>query len=66
MKKKDEININDMVSYQNRMVDKDSFRAYVYGKDDAKKLANSWDEHKELIASGIWFSEKPVAEKKKA
>ena len=51
--------------YCNRWVDKKHFRAYVYSKD-AKKIANSYDEYLELIATGLWFDNPPQTEVKNA
>lgn len=46
--------------YKDRWVDKEHFRAYVYGKDGTK-LANSYREYEQLISSGVWFSTKEKA-----
>lgn len=53
----------DQDIYMGRWVDREHFRAYVYNATD-KKLANSWDEYKDLIATGLWFDEKPVVAEK--
>lgn len=49
------------VYYNGRWVDKDHFRAFVYGKDEIK-LANSYKEYENLIATGTWFSSKQKLE----
>jgi len=53
--------------YQDRWVDKNTFRAWVYDKNGEQKLANSYKEFEELTSSGIWFSkqvqEEPVVVK---
>jgi len=48
-----------LVSYNGSQIDSKYFRAYVYHADGIKKLANSWDEHQELVATGEWFTSKP-------
>lgn len=48
----------ERVMYQGRAVPKDAFRVFVYGKDKAMKLMNSWDEYSKAIASGLWFANK--------
>ena len=53
------VDMNDLVDYQGRMVDKDTFAAFVYDKDGNEQLAKSWDEYEELIATGIWLSVRP-------
>ena len=55
--------------YMGRWVDREYFRTFVFSAPDAlkgtqKKLAKSWDEYQSLIASGLWFDEQPVADKK--
>ena len=42
------------VFYNDKWVDKDHFRAFVYSTDK-QKLANSYKEYEDLIASGLWF-----------
>jgi hypothetical protein len=51
-----------LVNYMGNMVDKNSFRVFVYGANGEKKLANSWEEYQELICSGVWFTTKESAE----
>jgi hypothetical protein len=51
------------VYYQNRWVNRENFRAYVYS-GDAKKIANSYKEYSELIESGLWFSTRDNLETK--
>ena len=45
--------------YLGRWVNKDQFRAYVYNSKGDQKLANSYNEFQEDIASGLWFASKP-------
>lgn len=54
----------DMILYDGRVVPKEGFRAFVYGPDNAQKLANSWIEYESLISSGLWFSTKEKAHNK--
>lgn len=46
------------VQYQGKLVSKDHFRVFVYGKDNAKKLVESHDEYEKALESGLWFSNK--------
>lgn len=41
--------------YLGRWVDKKGFRAFVYNKQGEQKLADSYQEFENLIASGLWF-----------
>jgi hypothetical protein len=54
----------DQVMYLGRWVDKKTFRAFVYG-ESGQKLANSYTEYEDLIASGIWYAEKPIVASRK-
>ena len=47
----------DQVFYNNRLVDRASFRAFVYNHE-GEKLAESYEEYKKLIQSGEWFHDK--------
>jgi hypothetical protein len=53
------MNKKDQVLYLGRWVEKATFRTFVYN-DKEQKLANSYHEFEELIASGLWFTEKPT------
>jgi hypothetical protein len=53
-KKKAPVN---QVFYNDRWVDKSTFRAFVYHGEE-QKLANSYEEYEKLITSGLWFSSK--------
>lgn len=46
------------VLYLGRWVDKKSFRTFVFDKKGEQKLAESYKEYEDLIATGLWFSEK--------
>lgn len=48
--------------YLGRWVDKKTFRAFVYDKDGAEKLASSYDEFMNLTSTGTWFASKPETE----
>lgn len=52
--------IVEQVEYLGRWVDRKHFRAFVYNQSE-QKLANSYDEYQELVASGLWFSTKEDA-----
>ena len=43
------------VLYQGRWVSKSNFRVYVYNAS-GKKLVNTYDDYKDLIQGGLWFS----------
>lgn len=45
-------------------MDKENFRAFVYN-DKQQKLANNFNEFENLIASGLWFAEKPASKERK-
>ena len=47
--------IEDQIMYLGRWVSLKNFRAYVYNATTSK-LANSYDEFKKLIESGLWFA----------
>lgn len=45
------------VFYNDKWVDKEHFRAFVY-REDEQKLAKSYKEFEDMIASGLWFATK--------
>ena len=49
------------VLYLDKWCDRKSFRAFVYDVNLNQKLAESYDEYEDLVASGIWFSTKELA-----
>jgi len=48
-------NSSGQFNYLGRWVDKEHFRAFVYGLNGQKTLADNYDEYEKLISSGIWF-----------
>lgn len=42
--------------YLGRIVDKENFRAFIYGPNGEKKLVESWDEFEANMQSGVWFA----------
>lgn len=54
---------DNQIMYLGKWVSRDHFRAYVYNATD-KKLANSYDEFKSLIESGLWFATQADVEPK--
>jgi hypothetical protein len=48
--------------YLGRIIQKDIFRAFVYGPNGQKKLVESWDEFEASMQSGVWFSSFEEAE----
>lgn len=56
----------ETVLYDNRVVSKEGFRAFIYGVAGKTKLVNSWEEYQDCVSSGLWFSSKDkVPEKSK-
>lgn len=53
----------NQVTYLGRTICGDNFRTWMYGKNDEKKLVNSWKEYQEHINSGEWYSSKEDLEK---
>lgn len=51
--------------YLGRWISKENFRAFVYDDKGNQKLANSYKEFESLTASGLWFSSKPDASRKR-
>ena len=56
--KQEQLNRPVQVFYNNRWVDKEHFRAFVYNANKEQRLAKSYKEYEDLIASGLWFSNK--------
>lgn len=52
------------VMYMGRMIPKEGFRAFVYGKDNRQKIVESWDEFLNHLATGDWFSSQKEADEK--
>ena len=46
--------------YLGRWVDKHNFRAFVYSKDE-EKLAETYQQYTDLLASGLWFATREQA-----
>jgi hypothetical protein len=51
----------DQVLYNDRWVDKKTFRVFVYDHFGKEKLAESYQEFEKLLATGCWFAKKPEA-----
>jgi len=49
------------IEYLGRWVDRAHFRAFVYN-DKEQKLARSYEEFSNLLASGLWFASKQLSE----
>ena len=47
-------NNSPQVPYLDRWVDREHFSAFVYNEHQ-QKLAKSYDEFKDLLATGLWF-----------
>lgn len=48
----------ETVLYDNRIIPKEGFRAFIYGFDGKTKLVNSWQEFEKEMSSGLWFASK--------
>lgn len=48
--------------YKGKIINKENFRAYIYGANGNKKLVNSWDEFEANVQTGVWFASKKDAE----
>jgi hypothetical protein len=48
------------VFYNDRWVDRNHFTAFVY-KDAEQRLAKSYKEYQDLIATGLWFDNRSLA-----
>jgi hypothetical protein len=48
--------------YMGRWVSKEHFRAFVYNEKGDQKLAESYNDYQNLIASGIWYDTQKLAE----
>jgi len=42
--------------YLGRIVEKKNFRAFIYGANGQKRLAESWEEFEANMESGVWFA----------
>ena len=54
----------NQVMYLGRWVNKNTFRAFVYSETE-EKLANSYDDFEKLIATGVWYPERPKVSSEK-
>ena len=52
--------------YMGKVVDKKTFRVFVYSPEGAQKLVESWESYQNLMASGLWFSTKEEAKNAKS
>lgn len=43
------------VIYDNRVIPKAGFRAFIYGANGETKLVNSWEEFEAYVQTGVWF-----------
>ncbi len=50
------------VTYLGRTFCCDHFRTWIFGKNDTKKLVESWEEYQDHINSGDWFATEQEAE----
>lgn len=48
--------------YLGRIVNKEKFRAFIYGANGEKKLVKSWDEFESCMQSGLWFATEQYVE----
>ncbi len=52
----------EYIKYRGMPFPKKHFRTTVYGANKAKKVANSWEEYQDLVATGLWFDDKKKVE----
>jgi hypothetical protein len=52
--------------YLGKIVNKQNFRAFIYGADGQKRLVESWEAFEASMQSGIWFPTRKEAESCKA
>jgi len=45
--------------YKGKWVNKEHFRAFLYNEKHVQRLAKSYKEFESLLATGLWFAEKP-------
>ena len=55
----------DLVMYLGRKIPKEGFRAYIYSKDGAEKIAESYDEYELCVSTESWFSTKEEAQEQR-
>lgn len=46
------------VEYMGKLFPEEGFRTWVYGLEGKEKLADSYEEYKELVGSGLWYDRK--------
>ena len=56
---------DEKVIYDDREVSKKSFRVFIYAKEGAQKLVESWEDFHAHISSGNWFAKKESVPEKK-
>lgn len=42
--------------YLGRIINKENFRAFIYGPNGQRRLVESWDEFEANMQSGVWFA----------
>ena len=52
----------EYIKYRGMPFPKKHFRTTVYGANKARKVANSWEEYQDLVATGLWFDDKRKVE----
>ena len=48
---------DDFVIYNGQQVFKKHFRAFLYHPNGQRRVANSWQDFSDSIASGVWFDD---------
>jgi hypothetical protein len=57
-------NSDDYVVYNNKTINKNHFRAFIYNIDGVnRRLVENWDSYQQFISSGLWSDTMPVIEK---
>ena len=57
-----EIEPEETVTYLNRVVPREGFRAFIYSTDGRTKIAESYDEFDLFVHSDEWFATKEEAQ----
>jgi hypothetical protein len=52
--------------YLGRIIDKENFRAFIYGTGGQTKLVESWEEFEANMQTGVWFASKEDAKASKS
>lgn len=60
---KEKAKVISWVDFKGRLVDRDQFRAFIFNPKGERHLAESYDEYKEMVSTGLWFDSIVEAQK---